>query len=68
MEEIGFRKNMNLVVLTTLRYENQEISKGFFNKITRVQGVASPRTVLEEGDIMVIYGSNKDIQNLLKIT
>jgi trk system potassium uptake protein TrkA len=68
LEEIGFRKNMNLVVLTTLRYENQELSKGFFNKVTRVQGVASPQTVLEEGDIMVIYGSNKDIQNLLKIT
>ena len=68
LEEIGFRKNMNLVVLTTLRYENQEISSGFFNKVTRVQGVASPQTVLEEGDIMVIYGSNKDIQNLLKIT
>jgi trk system potassium uptake protein TrkA len=66
LEEIGFRRNMNLVVLTTIRYEEKEISAGFINKVTNVQGVASPQTVLQEGDIMVIYGSNKDIQKLLK--
>jgi trk system potassium uptake protein TrkA len=58
---------MNLVVLTTIRYENKEISKGFFNKITNVQGVASPQTLLKEGDIVVLYGSNKDIEKYLKI-
>jgi len=67
LEEIGFRRNMNLVVLTTIRYENKEISKGFFNKITNVQGVASPQTLLKEGDIVVLYGSNKDIEKYLKI-
>jgi trk system potassium uptake protein TrkA len=31
-----------------------------------VQGVATPDMVLEENDILVLYGSNTDLQKFLK--
>jgi trk system potassium uptake protein TrkA len=33
---------------------------------SRVQGVATPDMVLEENDILVLYGSNVDLQKFLK--
>ena len=41
-------------------------SIGRSRKESKVQGVASPDLILEKGDILVVYGSNKDIQSLLK--
>ncbi len=66
--EIGFRRNYNIVVLTTIRKDEQKNLLGISRTITRVQGVASSETVLAEGDIMVIYGNNKDIKRLLDET
>lgn len=31
----------------------------------RVQGVASPDTILEENNILVIYGSNRDLKEFI---
>jgi len=66
LQEVGFRKKHNLVVLTTIRRIEKTNVLGVNRDIDEVQGVASPKTVLEENDIMVIYGDNKDIKNLLK--
>ncbi len=33
---------------------------------TSIQGIAMPDQQLEEGDILVFYGANKDLQNFLK--
>jgi len=64
--DIEFRRNFNLLVLTTIKTEEAEsmFSQGGF--IKKVQGVATPELVLEEGDILVLYGSNKDLQYFLK--
>ena len=64
--EVGFRKQYNVVVLTTIKREEQKNLLGSNRMVNTVQGVASPKTVLEEDDIMVIYGDNKDIKGLLK--
>lgn len=64
--EVGFRRKYNLVVLTTIKKEEIKNLIGVSKNVNRVQGVASPKTLLEKDDIMVIYGNNKDIKAILK--
>ncbi|MAY83295.1 MAG: potassium transporter TrkA [Flavobacteriales bacterium] len=65
LQEVGFRRRHNLVVLTTIKKSETTNMLGIHKEENLVQGVASPKTVLEENDIMVIYGDNKDIRKLL---
>lgn len=68
LQEVGFRRRHNIVVLTTIKKAETKNLLGIQKEENHVQGVASPKTVLEENDIMVIYGDNKDIKKLLKET
>lgn len=63
--EIGFRRRHNLVVLTTIKRKEEKNIIGVQRGVNQVQGVASPQTLLEENDILVIYGNNKDLRSLL---
>lgn len=65
LQEVAFRRRYNVVVLTTIKTEEKKNLLGINRNVNTVQGVASPKTVLEENDIMVIYGNNKDIKGLL---
>ncbi len=65
IEEIGFNKNYEVIVLTTLKFVEEKNLIGQIKKITKVQGVANAKTVLKEGEIMVLYGSNHNINNFL---
>ncbi len=65
LAEVGFRRRHNLVVLTTIKRKEEKNIIGINRDVNQVQGVASPQTFLEDGDIMVIYGDNKDIKALL---
>jgi trk system potassium uptake protein TrkA len=67
LDEIGFRRNYNLVVLTTIREERKESLIGVNRMVKQVQGVSSPDTRLQKGEVMVVYGHNTDIKKLLKI-
>ncbi|MBM3419369.1 MAG: TrkA family potassium uptake protein [Bacteroidetes bacterium] len=67
LDEIGFQRNYNLLVLTTIREERKESFIGINKTVKQVQGVSSPDTVLQKGEIMVIYGHNSDIKNLLRL-
>lgn len=66
IKDVGFRKNYNLLVLTTLKNSETTVNIGKNNNVLKVQGVASPELLLEKDDILVVYGSNKDIRKLLK--
>ena len=66
LEELGFRKNYNIVVLTTIKVTEEKNMLGISKKVNKVQGVASAATVLNEGDILVMYGNTNDIEQLLK--
>ncbi|MEQ8908080.1 MAG: TrkA family potassium uptake protein [Vicingaceae bacterium] len=68
LQEVGFRRRHNLVVLTTIKKKEEKNLLGMNHDVNQVQGVASPKTVLEENDIMVIYGDNKDIRRLIEET
>lgn len=65
LEDIGLKRNYNLIVLTTIKITSEKNQIGSKKKISNVQGVASARTKLYYGDIMVLYGNNKDIKKLL---
>jgi trk system potassium uptake protein len=67
LEQIGFRKNFNLVVLTTIREQRKESFIGINKMVKEVQGVSSPDTILQKGEIMVVYGNNSDIKNLFRL-
>jgi trk system potassium uptake protein len=49
-----------------MKKSEEKTDVGRSRNITKVQGVASPELMLEKDDILVVYGSNKDIQAFLK--
>ena len=63
IKEIGLRAVYNLLALTTIKKTEVESAVGKTRNEDRVQGVASPDTVLNRNDILVIYGANKDLRN-----
>lgn len=62
IQEIGLRRKYNLLALTTIKNREVKSTVGRIQNKSVVQGVASPDTVLEKGDILVIYGSKRDLQ------
>ncbi|MFH4964917.1 TrkA family potassium uptake protein [Gaetbulibacter sp. M235] len=65
IKEVGFRNNFNLLVLTTIKKSEVKSSVGKTTTESKVQGVVTPDYVLQESDILVLYGSNKDLQTFL---
>lgn len=66
--EVGFRNKYNLLVLTKIRKSEVKSVVGHVRTELVVQGVATPDMVLRESDILVLYGSNKDLQRFLNKT
>jgi len=66
LEELGFKSNYNVLVLTTIRQVEARSLFGIMKKVSRVQEVASAQTILKEGDILVLYGKIGDIQRLIR--
>lgn len=64
--DVGFKKHYNLIVLTTIKVCEEQNHIGIPKKTSKVQGVASSNTVLEKGDILVLYGHIDDIERLLE--
>lgn len=66
IKDVSFRKNYNLLVLTTMKKSEEETTVGRRQDVIKVQGVASPDLLLEKDDILVVYGANRDISKLLR--
>jgi trk system potassium uptake protein len=64
--EISMLKSYGVIVLTTIIVMEEKNLLGMPRKVTKVKGVATSETVLNEGEIMVIYGHINDIERLLK--
>jgi trk system potassium uptake protein TrkA len=64
--EIKMREKYNLLVLTTIKNVIGDTKVGKNIIVPKVQGVANPDTILEQEDILVLYGSNKDLKDFLK--
>ncbi len=66
LKDIGLMRKYDIIVLTTLKITFEKNALGAEKKVTNVQGVGSAETVLYKGDIMVLYGHNKNIKKLLQ--
>ena len=60
--ETDIRSKYNLLILTTIKNVEVKSIVGRSKIVHQVQGVATPHLLLERGDIMVIYGENRNIQ------
>jgi trk system potassium uptake protein TrkA len=65
IEELSIRNRFNLLILTTIEVSEGKSFLGARRREEKVQRVASPETVLKEGNLIVVYGSNKDIRKFL---
>lgn len=66
LEELGFMREYGVLVLTTMQEKKKQNILGQSKMVTEVKGVANSATVLQEGDIMVLYGKIENIQKLLQ--
>lgn len=64
--QIGFNKNYNVIVLTTLKQVKERNILGASKFARNITGTATADTILNEGDIMVLYGHKKNIERLLE--
>ncbi|MGE0929773.1 potassium channel family protein [Peijinzhouia sedimentorum] len=66
IREVSFRREFNLLVLTIIKKVEVKSVLGKTKTETQIQGVAGADNKLEPDDILVLYGSNKDLQKFLK--
>ncbi len=64
--QIGINKKYQVIVLTTLKQVKERNLIGVPKMVKKLYGTATADTVLNEGDLMVIYGHKKNIQRLLE--
>lgn len=67
IEEVGFNQAYNLLIITVIKDIEVKSNIGKTRIEKQVQAVATPEYVLQTGDVLVVYGNNKDIQNFLKL-
>ncbi len=65
LKDIGLRAEYNLLALTTIQKKEVKSIVGKSRTEDQVQGVAGPDTILGAEDILVVYGSNKDLRTFI---
>lgn len=65
IEEIGFRREFNILVLTVVKNIEKKSIIGKTKIVSEVQGIPKPETILEKDDILVVYGANRDIKKFI---
>ena len=63
--EIDLRKIYNINVVTVIRQEEINVA-GQKSTNSSVLGVVKPETTLQKGDILVLFGKNKDIEDFME--
>ncbi|MBN1339413.1 MAG: TrkA family potassium uptake protein [Bacteroidales bacterium] len=63
--EIGVRRNYQVIVLTTIKTGVEKNLIGISKKVAKVQEIGNANTMLEENDIMVLYGRMSHIKAFL---
>jgi len=67
IEDVKFRELHNVLILTIIRDAQEKNFLGRSKTVANVQGIPEPTTVLQKDDIIVIYGSNEDLQKFAKV-
>lgn len=63
--ETELNKNYNVIVLTKLKQISQQNQIGAKTFILKAGDIVNAKTVLEEGDIIVVYGHKNDIKKMI---
>lgn len=63
---LQLENRFNIKLLSTMRYEHYEDSFGRQQSKPSIQGLATPEQVLQENDVLVVYGANKHINTFLR--
>ncbi|HMQ08702.1 MAG TPA: TrkA family potassium uptake protein [Saprospiraceae bacterium] len=66
IRDVSFRRNHNLLALTVIKKVEEKSLLGKTQTISKIMGVISGDYIIEKEDILVLYGSNKDLQIFLK--
>lgn len=66
IEEVGFSKTYKILVLTIIKKIEVKSVLGRTKTENKIQGIASANDLLNEKDILVLYGLNRDIERFLK--
>ena len=66
VQGVKFRSEFNLLVLTIIKKVEVKSILGKTKIESQIQGVAAAEDILEPNDVLVLYGSNKDLQIFLK--
>ncbi|HOY11620.1 MAG TPA: TrkA family potassium uptake protein [Saprospiraceae bacterium] len=67
IREVSFRRNHRLLALTVIKKEEEKSILGKTKTVTKILGVISGDYRIQQHDILVLYGSNKDLQTFLKL-
>ncbi len=66
IEELNLREEYNVLVVTIIKTKKTTNLLGQLKEVKEPEGVVGPGTVLQNNDIMVLYGNIKDIKKLIK--
>lgn len=66
LEDVGLKREYNIIVLTTMEMNQEKNAIGAYTEVAQVNDVASAKTILKHGGIMVLYGNNKNLKKFLK--
>lgn len=66
ISEVGLKRAFDILVLTVIKQAEVKSVLGKTRTLKQIQGVASAEMTLEANDIMVLFGSNKNLKALLK--
>jgi len=66
IKELNINEKFDIIILTTMNVSSSKNELGASREEKSVQGIARADTVLYKGEIMVLYGNNKDIRRLLE--
>ncbi|MBU5617246.1 TrkA family potassium uptake protein [Psychrobacter sp. TAE2020] len=64
--ELKLEQKFNVKLLSTLVYEQYKDTFGRMQSKPSIQGLAMPEQILEDNDVLVVYGANKHINQFLR--
>ena len=56
----------NIKLLSTMQYEHYDDGFNRNQRKPTIQGLATPEQVLQDSDVLVVYGANKHINQFLR--
>lgn len=68
IQEVNINKDFNLLILTIIKKTEVKSLIGKIRTEVKIQGIATPELVLNEDDILVLFGSNENLEAFLKIS